>query len=222
MELKSPLLDQVNASGPKIRYGFGTRAEPLLREFQPSWDELAPKKEQVHGIACGVVTGPAQKLGEVDALYSKEPGIPVSVITADCVPVLMSRADGGAVAAIHAGWRGTKAGIVRAVWETLRGQGERPGDWVAAIGPAIGPCCYEVSEELALDFEREFGPLPRRRHLDLSAINAEELRKLGLRGVDLLRACTRCSKDPEFFSYRRDGSGYRQWSVIRMEGGLPA
>jgi YfiH family protein len=216
MKVKSALLDQVRG----IHYGFGTRDEPKPSEFLPSWDDLAPEKKQVHGIACGEVTGPAQDLGEVDALFTRTPGIPISVVTADCVPVLLSRKDGKAVAAIHAGWRGTAARIVRATWDKLRAQGEKPADWVAAVGPAIGPCCYEVSEEMAKDFLRVFGwvggAVPSFRHLDLPQINTQELKKLGIGGVDLIRACTRCSRNPKFFSYRKDGSGSRQWSVIRI------
>jgi YfiH family protein len=211
-----------------ISYGFGTRAEPLPAKFQARWDDLAPHKKQVHGVVCAEATAPGQHLGELDALYSRKAGIPISVVTADCVPVLLARADGGAVAAVHAGWRGTRAGILRALWDRLRSEGERPADWVAAIGPAIGPCCYEVSPDLAEDFAREFAwmgssdagiprAVPKNRHLDLPLINAEELRKIGLGGVDLLRACTLCSKEPGFFSYRKDGSGHRQWSVIQIQ-----
>src|SRR5277367_6775607 len=136
MKVKSGLLDQVKG----IQYGFGTRAEPKPSEFTANWDDLLPKKKQVHGIACAEIFKPAQELGEVDAVFSRVPGILVTVMTADCVPVLLSRKDGKAVASVHAGWRGTRAGIVRELWKELRAQGEKPADWVAAIGPAIGPC----------------------------------------------------------------------------------
>jgi YfiH family protein len=217
MILKSDLLSRV----PGIAHGFGTREEPVPPEFKSAW-ELRPDKQQVHGAAVAEVTKPRQELGEVDALYSRIPGIPIQVITADCVPILLARRDGGVVAAIHAGWRGTRARILEAVWDRLAREGERASDWVAAIGPAIGPCCYEVSEELAADFGREFGPacVPRHRHLDLPWVNQAALEKIGFARVERLKACTRCSVEPEFFSYRRDGSGHRQWSVIRIEKGI--
>jgi copper oxidase (laccase) domain-containing protein len=95
----------------------------------------------------------------------------------------------------------------------LSARGEDPAQWIAAIGPAIGPCCYEVSEELA----REFGS-PQTRMLDLPALNAAQLRAAGIGEVELLRACTRCSLDergtPLYASYRREGRGLQQRSVI--------
>jgi YfiH family protein len=191
-------------------------------EFKEAWEKLGAEKKQVHGVGCVEIREAHQKAGEADAFYSRASGIPVSVVTADCVPVLLARKDGGAVAAVHAGWRGTRAHILRELWKKLSAQGERPGDWIAAIGPAIGPCCYEVSEELARDFAAEFsavaGAVPRPRYLDLPSINAQELRAIGMADVDLLRACTLCSKNPEFFSYRRDGAGTRQWSIVLRTG----
>ncbi len=132
--------------------------------------------------------------------------------SADCVPVLAARTDGRAVAALHAGWRGTLAGAASELVRALVARGEDPSRWVAAIGPAIGPCCYEVSAELA----REFGA--RTRMLDLPALNAAQLRAAGIGAVELLRACTRCARDergaPLYASYRRDGRGQQQRSSI--------
>ncbi len=154
-------------------------------------------------------------------------GVPIGIVTADCVPILMARRSGGAVAAIHAGWRGTRARILNVLWERLKQDGENPRDWCAAIGPAIGPCCYEVSEDLAQAFSSEFSwvgkniAVPRERILDLPAINAAELREIGLEQVDLIRACTRCSGNPahpDFHSYRREGGGTRQYSLIGIVG----
>ena len=146
-------------------------------------------------------------------------------MTADCIPVLMANKRGTCIAAIHAGWRGTRAHTLIHLWNELRIRKEHPRDWVAAIGPAIGPCCYEVSEELAEDFYDEFKYLdpsgrlavPTSRRLDLQSINAAELRKIGLAEVEILPYCTRCSVAPLFHSYRREGGGTRQWSIIRIE-----
>lgn len=216
MNIQSKLL----ASVPGLIHGFGTREEPLPQPFVKDWDLRRPRWRQVHGMDWAWVQTQGQECGEVDALYSRESGIPVAVVTADCVPILMANQSGKCVAAIHAGWRGTRAHIVRKLWSQLQSQGERPENWTAAIGPAIGPCCYEVSVELAEDFQREFGFLgegiavPRSRILDLPAIQAGELRHLGIGQIDLLRFCTRCSTTPPFHSYRREGGGTRQWSVI--------
>jgi YfiH family protein len=213
MFLESELLKSI----PGIRHGFGTLGEEFPSIFEQSpW----PKWRQVHGAAVAELKAMDQDCGDVDALWTAQPGACVAVVTADCVPVLVARADGARVAAIHAGWRGTRARVVRALFDALA---ESPRDYVAAVGPAIGPCCYEVSEELADEFAATFAghgagvAVPRHRHLDLPAINAAELRALGVGRVDLIRACTRCvRRDGQFLfhSYRREGGGTRQFSVI--------
>lgn len=218
---------------PGIAHGFGTRAEPIPAAFERYWDQH-PTKTQVHGIALAEVTASAQECGQVDSLFTRGPGLMVTIMTADCVPILLARRDGGMVAGTHAGWRGTRAGALRALWERLRSEGENPRGWVAAIGPSIGPCCYETSEEIAADFAKEFGrfgsglAVPAHRRLDLPAINQACLQELGLGEVELIRACTMCSKSADGFafnSYRREGSGTRQWSVIGIGSpfqGVPA
>ena len=220
MILESELLKKITG----ITHGFGTRSEPIPKVFLAQWDTQRPTWQQVHGVNAVEVAEPKQSCGEADALYSRQPGIPIAIMTADCVPILLARASGGAVAAVHAGWRGTEARILTFLWDQLRAQGEKPADWVAAIGPAIGPCCYEVSEDLARSFSEKFGKhpgaVPSPRHLDLPAINAAELRSLGMKDVEILRHCTRCSgsdADPTFFSYRREGKGTRQWSGMMIQ-----
>jgi YfiH family protein len=216
MVLNSKVLSEV----PGIEHGFGTKEEPLPSFVSTIWEAHKPHWKQVHGVAIARVDRFQQECGPADALYSRESQIPISVMTADCVPILLAHRSGKAVAAVHAGWRGTRARILRHLWQQLAIEGEKPQDWVAAIGPAIGPCCYEVSEELAQDFQKEFQDLgsslavPQKRILDLPWINAEELKKIGIAQVDLLRTCTLCSSEPRFHSYRREGGGTRQWSVI--------
>ena len=234
MHLTSGLLSTV----PGIDHGFGMIGEEIPARYQSTWKDLRARWKQVHGNSFSEITAVGQECGEVDAVYSRLPGIPIAIMTADCVPILMSRRDGTAAAAIHAGWRGTRSGIIEKLWQHFRSEGERPADWVAAVGPAIGPCCYEVSEELAQDFSDHFAALggdegpklavPRSRHLDLPAIHAEGLRRLGLSEVELLRACTKCLRsgtlEPDgaerflLHSYRREGGGTRQFSVISIRG----
>ena len=228
MHLSSGLLSTL----PGIDHAFGINGEEIPARYQAAWQENKARWKQVHGNGFAEIVGAGQDCGEVDAVYSRFSGVPVAVMTADCVPILMSRRDGGAVAAIHAGWRGTRSGIVEELWRKLRSEGENPAHWVAAIGPSIGPCCYEVSEELAADFSKTFSKLgdnlavPSFRHLDLPAIQAETLRRLGLSEVELSRACTKCSRslplssgqEERFLlhSYRREGGGTRQFSVISI------
>ncbi len=228
MSIESSLLREI----PNLVHGFGTRKDPVPSVFLSEWASK-PRWKQVHGVACAEVTSVEQDCGEADALFSQIPQVLVGVQTADCVPILLASRRMPAVAAVHAGWRGTQAKILRALWKKLSELGHRPRDWVAAIGPSIGPCCYEVSEDLARSFEAEFGgggrpnPVPKFRRLDLPSVNEGELRSLGLVEIEVLRACTFCSREysaqeasdgsPRFESYRRDGSGGRQWSVIKVQ-----
>ena len=127
MIINSQLLERV----PGILHGFGTLEEPLPRLAEPYWD-VSPRWKQVHGIGMAEVKAPAQECGEVDVLSTRLSKVPISVVTADCVPVLMCRRDGKAVAAAHAGWRGTRARILEHFAEQLKREGENLSEWVAA------------------------------------------------------------------------------------------
>jgi YfiH family protein len=121
---------------------------------------------QVHGKVVHVVRAqgfsPALDRPEGDALVSHDPEIAMAVRAADCVPILIADPDSGAVAAVHAGWRGTAADVAGATVTALEREfGVRPSALVAAIGPSIGPCCYEVGSELVDAFARAGHP----RHL---------------------------------------------------------
>ena len=220
MTVRSPLLSKV----PGIAHGFGTVQEPFPSELKSAWEESKVDWKQVHGKRCVEVAGPSQSCGETDGLWTAQLGLPIAVVTADCVPILMARRDGGLIAAVHAGWRGTEAMIAAEIVNQLKTRGETPSQWIATIGPSIGPCCYEVSEELAREFGRKFGPsaVPRHRYLDLPEVNRLQLLRAGLGETEVLRACTRCSLVSEsefrFHSYRREGGGKRQYSVIARTG----
>ena len=215
MHIKSQVLNEI----PGIIHGFGTRSEPIPSVMEKVW-ELKPRWKQVHGESWAEVLSARQECGEVDALLTRIQGVPIGVMTADCVPLLLAHESGTAVAAIHAGWRGTHARIVEKLWRFLESQGEQAHQWVACIGPSISSCCYEVSEELAFSFQREFQELPpssflpRDRHLDLPRIHEQILVRLGFKKVERLSYCTKCSPSPQFHSYRSEGSGHRQWSMI--------
>lgn len=208
---------------PDLDHGFGTKTDPVPNSFLKTWVDARPTWNQVHGIGIANVVRKNQVCGDVDALMTKTTN-PIAVVTADCVPVLLARKDGGMVAAVHAGWRGTKAKILEQLANGLIAQGEDLKNWVAAIGPSIGKCCYEVSEELIEDFVKTFPEIepdlitPTFRKLDLAAINAHELHRLGFSAVDMLDVCTYCTIDPKkgpvLHSFRREGGGTRQWSLI--------
>ena len=136
-----------------------------------------------------------------DGLWTEERGLPVLALAADCLPIALARANGAkpAVAVLHAGWRGLVAGIAAEGVKTLGG-----GLVVAMIGPGIGPCCYEVGEEVAAPFRRAFGMgLYRDGKLDLWGAAERALRAAGVARVDRVDLCTACNPD-RFFSHRRD------------------
>ena len=207
------------AAVPGIEHGFGTAFALVPETLQAAW-EIRPDKRQVHGTHAVHITRAHQTAGDADAFYTSAKGIPVSVITADCVPLLMARRDGGMVAALHAGWRGLYAGFVGRFWSELRERGERPSDWVAAIGPTICAPCYEVSEELAADFTRHYAALPAsailpiHRHLDLRAIAQYEVEQAGLGQFEHVGGCTCCGRGADgalaFRSYRRGDRNSQQ------------
>ena len=210
---------------PGIAHGFGGWGAPIPKQLISLWNAQKPQWKQNHGTHLAQVLFPGQACGEVDALWTARDQGWVGVVTADCLPILMAARDGSAVAAIHSGWRGTLARIVEKTWLNLRESGHDPKNWVAAIGPCIQSCCFEVGEDLQERFVHEFCPAvpskllnPRFRHLDLSALTRVLLENLEIHTVEVLPQCTRCSTDsrrqPLFHSYRREGGGTRQLSVI--------
>lgn len=147
-----------------------------------------------------------------DGLWTDEPGVPMLKLTADCVPIALARTEGGpALALLHAGWRGLAEGIVAAGVSALGG-----GRLAAAVGPAIGPCCYEVGTEVAELFDAD---LLRGRNLDLWSAAERALRAAGVAEVERFDLCTACEADL-FFSHRRDeGRTGRQGVIGLVVGG---
>jgi polyphenol oxidase len=177
-------------------HGFGTRHADIPGLFA----NLATLK-QIHSSTCLPAGGRAGLIGEGDALLENSPGAVVAVRTADCIPILLIDERRRAVAAVHAGWRGTAAGIARRAIEAM---GERFGtdaaSLYAAIGPGIGECCFEVGPEVAAEFGRT-----GRVHLDLAAENQRQLHEAGVTAERIYasRLCTKCLSE-DFHSFRRD------------------
>lgn len=147
-----------------------------------------------------------------DGLWSDEPRQPVLAMSADCLPIALARADGEpAVAVLHAGWRGLLDGIVAAGAAALA-----TGRLLAAIGPAIGPCCYEVGDEVAQPFAAAFGAdVLHGRHLDLWTSAERALTAVGAEVTFRADLCTHCNPD-RFFSHRRTGKPRGVQGVIAV------
>ena len=186
---------------------------------------------QVHGprIVEAADTLPDDDDG-ADGVVTGDPSLLLTVRVADCVPLLIADTKIGAVGAVHAGWRGTLAGIaVRAVERMTALFGSRPANLVTALGPSIGPCCYEVGPDMRGRFVRagwaersvdEWFGTAGPPHLDLWRANRDQLIAAGVPGPAVLvpRLCTACH--PEwFYSYRREAERTgRMFAFIRANG----
>jgi YfiH family protein len=218
--LKSATLAALDAV-PGLAHGFEQRLGPAGWETRESGrlrvgEALAGAGRlmllrQVHGTR--VREAPWEGFPEGDAATADRPGLLLGVETADCLPVLLVDPRRGAAAVAHAGWRGTAAGVARSAVQALLSTGSRAEDLIAGLGPGIGPCCYEVGE----DVRSAFGPAGAaffsegpsgRPHLDVRAANQRQLLDAGLRPERLhhVADCTFCRADL-YHSYRRDGAG---------------
>ena len=216
---------------PTAVHGFTTRQLAIAggaERCEAEWHQLAATAgvgresvaavTQVHGATI-VHAHDLNRTGrpQGDGLVGSDPSVVLTVRVADCVPVLLADTRRGVVAAVHAGWRGTAAGIAAAAVSRLAERyGTAPGDLVAALGPSIGPCCYRVGQTLIEVFRREghgaaierwFQRQHGRLHLHLWAANRDQLVVAGVpaRSVFVSGLCTACLP-AWFYSYRREGA----------------
>lgn len=170
------------------------------------------RARQVHGTTVIEVDGADVSDLEADALLTTQAGVAPMVLSADCVPVLL--AGGGAVAAVHAGWKGLRDGVLTTALERLRSMVPE-AKFVAAIGPAAGVCCYEVGDEVHAAFTERDEDFRVGQNLDLKAIAGAQLRALGVGEVYDTGVCTICSDPGRLFSHRRDhGRTGRQGGIV--------
>lgn len=167
----------------------------------------------VHGTNVWRVGEPLADGAEFDGLVCDRPGPVLGAFAADCIPILFAEPAARVCGAAHAGWRGTVAGIARNVIRRMEEAGARPERVHVALGPSIGPCCFEVGPEVVAEFRAALGDLPglvvpgpRKDHLDLRVATRAILERAGVapEHIDDRPPCTRCEAD-RFFSYRRDG-----------------
>jgi polyphenol oxidase len=205
-------------------YRLLAEALDLPRErFTTTW--------QVHGTH--VVRATAGNVGgmidKADGIITDMPGLPLTQRYADCTPLLVYDPRRHAAGLAHAGWRGTVDGMATALVQAMTASfGSDPRDLVAVIGPAIGPCCYEVGQEVVDAVERAFpvadallsrpangaaasaGP-----QLDLWAANRWQLERAGVGRVEVAGICTRCQRET-FFSHRGDGPVTGRFGAVVM------
>ena len=179
--------------------------------------------QQVHGNRVAVVT--AADAGRVcpgtDGLVTTVPGLALLLRFADCQPILLYDPDHHALGLVHAGWRGIAQGIARRAVETMQEAfGTQPRNLLAGLGPAIGPCCYTVSHEVASamgyalpDWTRVMQSEGEKWRFDLPAANAQQLEATGVRAVEQAHLCTACHNDV-FFSHRGDRGRTGRFAVV--------
>lgn len=182
------------------------------------------RMRQVHGATVAQPRPDRLTVGDADGMITADRGMALAVLTADCVPILMAAPRGGVVMALHAGWRGTAAGIAAlAVARAQRDFAVAADEWLVALGPSIGACCYEVGSAVGEQITARFGAMPEawtpageKGHLDLRRANRRILRGAGVsdEAIHDVGGCTACAPR-RYYSHRASGGvAGRQLSVI--------
>jgi YfiH family protein len=178
--------------------------------YDPAAVQMA---RHVHGTDVWTVGRPLAADATFDGLVCDRPGAVLAAFAADCIPILFAEPAARVCGAAHAGWRGTVAGIARNMVAAMQALGARADRIRVALGPSIGPCCFEVGPEVVAAFRDALGDVPglvvagpHKDHIDLRVASRAFLERAGVAPdhIDDRPPCTRC--EPErFFSYRRDG-----------------
>jgi YfiH family protein len=194
-------------------YSVGDETERVDENLRRIADAVGTRRQsffsayQVHGRAVTVVDSQTKPRPQCDVLITRSSDQTLLLRYADCTPLLLADPRQRAVAAVHAGWRGSAARAASAAVEAMiEAFGTRPGDLLAGIGPAIGPCCYEVGQDVANAFGAERAELFQDGRLDLWAANRQALIAAGVpeAQIELAGICTQCQSD-RFFSHRANG-----------------
>jgi len=186
-------------------------------------DDIATAR-QVHSSRVAVVgvEGRGRAVPGTDALVTGAPGVALMLRFADCVPIALYDPVRRVIGLVHAGWRGTVEGIARkTLLAMVEACGSRPTDIVAGIGPSIGPCCYQIGQnvvQLVREALADWPSLLRRQgdgsfHFDLWEANRRQLAQVGVEEIEVARVCTACHND-EFFSHRADGARTGRFGVV--------
>ena len=220
--------------GLNLGFRCGDENENVKKNYRIAAEDLCMPYEaivasrQTHSTNIRIVTGDDVGKGvsrdsdiqETDGLVTDCKNIPLVIFYADCVPILLADLKREVVAAVHSGWRGTKAGIVRNAVKVMREKfGSEPEDIKAVIGPSIGPCCFEVGREVAEQFESRFvAPKENGKFtVDLWAANQKLLLESGIHSanIEIFRMCTVCNQDM-LYSYRSHGENTGRMGAFIM------
>jgi YfiH family protein len=216
--LPAPFYDrdgQIAIDLPGAKAVFTTRSWGDVRETVPDIAQRLGVEplltKQVHGAkvitAVESVGEHPTALADADGIATTVRGLGPMILTADCLPIVI--AGSGAVASVHAGWRGLDSGVIGNAVQELRLQ-TGDGSLTAAIGPGAGPCCYEVGPEL----HERFSGFSDANNLDLKAIARAQLEQAGVDEIHDVGLCTICSDRELLFSYRRDGAATGRQAAI--------
>ncbi|WP_347294018.1 polyphenol oxidase family protein [uncultured Duncaniella sp.] len=181
---------------------------------------MAVIPDQTHSCRVAIIgkDGSIPSLESTDALICMCRGLAIGVRTADCVPILMAAPDICAVAAVHAGWKGSLNGIVTSTVERLVSLGADPDVIHAAFGPSICGKCYEVSETLAMSFkDAGFAEAVDNRNVDLQAVNRLRLTRAGIRPENIADSHICTLENTEFPSWRRNRTERRLLTWIELD-----
>ena len=222
---------QKEREGAPVAFGLPSQERSDLRDLSRALGLELVDMRQVHGDEIEVISQPPLEPPVCDGLLTDREGVGLTVRTADCVPLLLWDERNNVAAAVHAGWRGTLAGVASRAIDTFRRRFDsRAVEIHAAMGPSIGPCCYEVGEEVVRSFAEQIsgandlfaGGPGGKKNLDLIEANRRQLVSSGvpLKQVYSSGLCTRCSNEL-FYSYRKEGKGVgRLLGVVGVVGGL--
>lgn len=211
--------------GLNLGLHVGDKAEDVQRnrqllQQQLGLDESPAWLNQIHSSRVLVLDAPLATVPDADGSYTRETGIACTVMTADCLPVLLCDKAGTQVAAVHAGWRGLADGIIEAALEKFT---VPAGQILAWMGPAIGPDAFEVGGEVREQFvaampqaEQAFRPHGNKWLADLYLLARQRLQQFGVTEIYGGESCT-FGEPEQFYSYRRDGVTGRQASLIWLE-----
>jgi hypothetical protein len=226
--LMNPIISQNLSNIGRVVHGF------LNKNFVGDIDEAAQRSglkkictiKQIHSDIVFLLNDELTKENrkEGDAIVTSMRNLGVGIYTADCVPLLLVDGEAKVVAAVHAGWRGTLSGVVnRTIKRIEKDYGILSSKVSAAIGPSIGMCCYEVGEEVAVQFIKKYDKWSEflykknnsKYFIDLRMANVRNLLDAGVANFEVMDICTMCNRD--FHSYRREGKGVgRQLSFIGL------